>query len=74
MGAAHNDCKIVGFDCSGLTLWAWGPYLSMAHFAATQYGSGRVHPSPGQLLPGDLLFWSSDGTGVGHPPRGDVRR
>jgi cell wall-associated NlpC family hydrolase len=68
-GAAHNDCKVVGFDCSGLMLWAWGPYLSMAHYAATQYSAaGRVHPTPDQLLPGDLLFWSSDGTvpGIHH--------
>ncbi|MGN6610034.1 MAG: NlpC/P60 family protein [Jatrophihabitans sp.] len=64
-GAARNDCKIVGFDCSGLVLWAWGPYIQMAHYAATQYGSGRIHPRPTQLLPGDLLFWSSNGTVAG---------
>ncbi len=37
----------------------------MAHFAATQYHSGSVHPAPDALLPGDLVFWSSDGTAAG---------
>ncbi len=64
-GDAHLDCHYVGFDCSGLALYAWAPYLSMAHFAATQYHSGSVHPAPGALLPGDLVFWSSNGTAAG---------
>ena len=40
----------------------------MAHFAATQYGSGILHPTPSRLMPGDLLFWSSNGTisGIHH--------
>ena len=60
-GAAHNDCHITGFDCSGLVLYSWAPYRSLAHYAATQWASGRIHPSPADLLPGDMLFWSSDG-------------
>lgn len=64
-GNAQLDCHYVGFDCSGLALYAWAPYLSMAHFAATQYLSGSVHPAPDALLPGDLVFWSSDGTAAG---------
>lgn len=64
-GDAALDCHYVGFDCSGLALYAWAPYLSMAHFAATQYLSGSVHPAPDALLPGDLVFWSSDGTAAG---------
>ncbi len=64
-GDAHLDCHYVGFDCSGLALYGWAPYLSMAHFAATQYHSGSVHPAPDSLLPGDLVFWSSDGTAAG---------
>jgi cell wall-associated NlpC family hydrolase len=64
-GDAYADCTLVGFDCSGLALYAWAPYLSMAHFAATQYLAGSVHPAPTELLPGDLLFWSSDGTAAG---------
>ena len=64
-GAAHGDCALVGFDCSGLALYAWAPYLAMAHFAATQYLAGSVHPAPTELLPGDLLFWSSNATAAG---------
>ena len=37
----------------------------MAHFAATQYNSGSVHPAPTELLPGDLVFWSNNGTPAG---------
>ncbi len=68
-GSAWNDGNILGFDCSGLTLYAWAPWLSMAHYAASQYiQAGSYHPSIDQLLPGDLVFWSGDGTigGIGH--------
>jgi cell wall-associated NlpC family hydrolase len=64
-GSAHNDCHLTGFDCSGLALYAWGLYLAMAHSAATQYGSGTVHPAVTALLPGDLVFWSSNHTVAG---------
>jgi cell wall-associated NlpC family hydrolase len=55
-------CGVVGFDCSGLVLNAWAPYISLAHFADTQYRqAGSFHPSPGQFQPGDLLFWGNPG-------------
>lgn len=66
---APNDCHVYGYDCSGLAMYAWGPYLSMAHYAATQYvQAGRFHPSAGQLRPGDLVFWSFNGaiSGIHH--------
>ncbi|MEO6884722.1 MAG: NlpC/P60 family protein, partial [Jatrophihabitantaceae bacterium] len=60
---AYNDCNVIGFDCSGLAMYAWGPYLSMDHFAASQYSqAGSYHPSFNALAPGDLVFWSYDGT------------
>lgn len=63
---AFNDCNIIGFDCSGLVMYAWGPYISLAHYAATQFTqAGTWHPSPGNFQPGDLLFWSSNGTIAG---------
>jgi cell wall-associated NlpC family hydrolase len=63
---AYNDCHVLGFDCSGLTLYGWAPSIRLAHYAATQYWqAGRFHPSIGALRPGDLLFWSSNGTIAG---------
>jgi cell wall-associated NlpC family hydrolase len=61
---AFNDCNVVGFDCSGLVMYAWAQF-PFAHYAATQYLQGSVHPSQGNLMPGDLVFWSSDGTVAG---------
>ena len=52
-----------GFDCSGLTSWAWGqagvtiPRTSSGQFDWTD----RVSRS--QLQPGDLVFYSSSGPG-----------
>jgi len=47
------------FDCSGLTMYAWGKAgVSMAHFAATQY-SEFPHVPISQLAPGDLVFYGS---------------
>lgn len=66
-GSAWNDSNISGFDCSGLTMYAWG--RNWVHYAATQYTqAGSFHPSINQLMPGDLVFWSGDGTigGIGH--------
>ena len=45
-------------------MYAWG--RNWDHYAATQYTqAGHYHPSPGNFKPGDLLFWSSDGTRSG---------
>jgi peptidoglycan DL-endopeptidase RipA len=53
-------CGVVGYDCSGLTLFAWAPFLSMDHFANTQYSqAGRYDRGPGDFRPGDLLFWGN---------------
>ncbi|MEO7262414.1 MAG: C40 family peptidase [Jatrophihabitantaceae bacterium] len=62
-----HDSRVFGFDCSGLTMYAWSPQgIYLDHFAASQYYAGSVHPQPGQFLPGDLLFWSDDGLGAIH--------
>jgi peptidoglycan DL-endopeptidase RipA len=65
-GAGFADGSVFGFDCSGLALWGWaqvGTYLP--HYSGYQYNSGSYHPSPGNLLPGDLVFWSYDGSAGG---------
>ncbi len=66
---SRNDANVYGFDCSGLSLYALAPWLSLDHDAATQYSqAGSVHPTVAALQPGDLVFWSNDGTvtGIGH--------
>jgi hypothetical protein len=67
-GGGDLDCHVVGFDCSGLTLYAWGPYEHLAHYSATQHiQAGRFHPTLGQLVPGDLLFFAEwSGGPIGH--------
>lgn len=45
------------FDCSGLTMRAWGAAgVSLPHSSAAQYGSGR-HIAASDLQPGDLVFY-----------------
>jgi cell wall-associated NlpC family hydrolase len=50
------------FDCSGLTMRAWEQAgVELPHFAADQYA--RSTPlSYRQLRPGDLVFWSHNGS------------
>lgn len=55
-GIAHGS-NIHGFDCSGLTLYAWaqvGVYLD--HWTGTQWTSGP-HVPLNRLRPGDLVFF-----------------
>ena len=50
-----------GFDCSGLTMWAWGQAgVSLPHSAAAQYESIEHIPFS-DLQPGDLIFYASYG-------------
>jgi peptidoglycan DL-endopeptidase CwlO len=55
----------VGFDCSGLTMWAWGRAgVTLPHSAADQYGETE-HVPLSDLQPGDLLFYDEGGI-IGH--------
>ena len=48
-----------GFDCSGLTMWAWAHAgVSLPHSAAMQYES-IPHVDRSELQPGDLVFFYS---------------
>jgi cell wall-associated NlpC family hydrolase len=47
----------VGFDCSGLTMWAWAQAgVQLAHGATDQYYE-IAHVSMSDLEPGDLIFY-----------------
>jgi cell wall-associated NlpC family hydrolase len=47
------------FDCSGLTMYAWGKAgVSLPHSSGAQYAS-LPHVSRAQLRPGDLVFFGS---------------
>src|SRR5688572_16266053 len=49
----------VGFDCSGLTSWAWAQAgISIPHSSAAQY-SALPHVALGSVQPGDLIFYYS---------------
>jgi cell wall-associated NlpC family hydrolase len=73
----------VGFDCSGLTMWAYAQAgVSLSHLTYSQEGEGRVVPLS-QIQPGDLVFyWNAGhvalyvgGGSVIHAPHtGDVVR
>ena len=50
-----------GFDCSGLTQWAWRQAgVDLPRTAAAQYDA-IPHVSLSALEPGDLVFWGSGG-------------
>lgn len=77
-GAAGPD----SFDCSGLTMYAWGHAgVSLPHNAADQQGMG-TSVSQSDLQPGDLVFFGSpayhvaiyigDGMIIHAPTSGDV--
>jgi len=55
----------VGFDCSGLTMWAWAHAgVSLPHSAGMQYDA-LPHVDRSQLQPGDLLFFYTPISHVG---------
>jgi cell wall-associated NlpC family hydrolase len=48
-----------GFDCSGLTMWAWAHAgVSLPHSSVAQY-EALPHVDQSQLQPGDLVFFYS---------------
>jgi cell wall-associated NlpC family hydrolase len=50
------------FDCSGLTMRAWGAAgVSMPHYSGAQY-SMFPHVPLNAMQPGDLVFWGPGGS------------
>jgi len=51
-----------GFDCSGLTAWAWGRAgVSLPHYSGAQMADSTPVPIS-DLQPGDLLFYGPGGS------------
>jgi cell wall-associated NlpC family hydrolase len=52
----------VGFDCSGLVLYAFaGAGIKLPHYSGSQYNLGRKIPSA-QMRRGDAIFWGPNGS------------
>jgi len=50
-----------GFDCSGLTLFAYGKAgIHLDHYTQSQWNEGKRVSSRSDLLPGDLMFFATD--------------
>ena len=57
----------VGFDCSGLCYYVYGHFgYSLERRASMQYKYNGTAVAKADLMPGDLVFFSSDGAGVTH--------
>lgn len=62
---AFRDYQRVGFDCSGLMIYAFaGVGVSLPHYSGYQYTSGRQVPVSARQ-PGDMLFYNEGGA-IGH--------
>nr|WP_090341752.1 NlpC/P60 family peptidoglycan endopeptidase RipA [Mycolicibacterium malmesburyense] len=52
-----SGANTVGFDCSGLMLYAFaGVGIKLDHYSGSQYNAGRKIPTS-QMRRGDMLFW-----------------
>jgi cell wall-associated NlpC family hydrolase len=57
---------ITGFDCSGLTMYVYAQLgVSLVHYTGAQWFEGARVP-PGDLEPGDLLFFEPSSRGPQH--------
>jgi cell wall-associated NlpC family hydrolase len=57
---AYGDYRKVGFDCSGLMIYAYGGAVSLPHYSGYQYTAGRRVPLS-QMRRGDLVFYGRSG-------------
>ncbi len=60
----YGDYLKVGFDCSGLMIYAFAGVRSLPHYSGYQYNAGRKVPLS-QMRRGDMLFWGGGG-GIHH--------
>lgn len=80
---SHGDYNKVGFDCSGLMIYAFaGIGIDLPHYTGYQYTSGPQYPLD-QMQRGDMIFYGpnasahvamylGDGTMIEAPQSGDV--
>ena len=76
---AHGDYNKIGFDCSGLMMYAfYSVGVELQHYSGYQYTAGKQVPSS-QAKRGDMLFWPGhvalylgDGKMIEAPQSGDV--
>ncbi len=56
-----QGANTVGFDCSGLTLFAYAKAgIRLEHWTGSQYYQGKRISSRKDLLPGDLMYFAYD--------------
>ncbi|MFT7834857.1 NlpC/P60 family protein [Saccharothrix sp. BKS2] len=61
VGDSYGDYYTVGFDCSGLMMYAFaGVGVHLPHYSGYQHNAGRKVPLS-QARRGDLLFWGPGG-------------
>lgn len=56
----YGDYRKIGFDCSGLMIYAFAGVQGLPHFSGYQYTAGRRVPLS-QMRRGDMLFWGGSG-------------
>ena len=57
---AHGDYNKVGFDCSGLMIYAFaGIGYDLPHYTGYQYTAGPQVPIA-QMQRGDMIFWGAN--------------
>ncbi|WET82851.1 NlpC/P60 family protein [Amycolatopsis sp. QT-25] len=61
----YGDYNKIGFDCSGLMIYAFAGVRSLPHYSGYQYNTGRKVPLS-QMRRGDLLFWGGSARGIHH--------
>lgn len=57
---SFGDYNKIGFDCSGLMIYAFAPVKYLPHYSGYQYNSGMKVPLSAARR-GDMLFWGNGG-------------
>ncbi|WP_121751248.1 bifunctional lytic transglycosylase/C40 family peptidase [Streptomyces sp. E2N166] len=64
--SGRSGTSIAGFDCSGLTLYAYAKAgINLPRTAAAQYAASEP-VKPGEVKPGDLVFYGKSAASIHH--------